>query len=60
VLGFGCFFLLQEAQQKGNESHVYGQFIEDCIAGGMPGPAPGDGPGLYIIQLYKDPDSPEA
>lgn len=60
VLGFGCFFLLQEAQQKGNESHVYGQFIEDCIAGGQPGPAPIDGPGLYIIQLYKDPDSPDA
>jgi hypothetical protein len=60
VLGFGCFFLLQEAKMKGNESHVYGQFIKDCNAGGLPGPAPIDGPGLYIIQLYKDPDSPEA
>ena len=60
VLGFGCFFLLQEAQMKGNESHIYGQFIRDCNAGGLPGPAPIDGPGLYIIQLYKDPDSPEA
>ena len=60
LLGFGCFFLLQEAIQQGNESHVFGQFIRDCNAGGMPGPAPGDGPGLYIIQLYKDPDSPEA
>jgi hypothetical protein len=60
VLGFGCFFLLQEASMKGNESHVYGQFIRDCNAGGISGPAPGDGPGLYIIQLYKDPDSPEA
>lgn len=60
VLGFGCYFLLQEAQQKGNESHVYGQFVENCNAGGVPGPAPGDAPGLYIIQLYKDPDSPDA
>jgi hypothetical protein len=60
VLGFGCYFLLQEALQKGNESHVYGQFIEDCNAGGVPGPAPGNAPGLYIIQLYKDPDSPDA
>lgn len=60
VLGFGCYFLLQEAQQKGNESQVFGQFIESCNAGGVPGPAPGDAPGLYIIQLYKDPDSPDA
>ena len=60
VLGFGCYFLVQEAIQKGNESHVYGQFIRDCNAGGLSGPAPGDGPGLYIIQLYKDPDSPES
>ena len=60
VLGFGCFFLLQEAGTSGNDSYVYGQFIRDCNAGGMPGPAPIDGPGPYIIQLYKDPDSPEA
>jgi hypothetical protein len=60
VLGFGCFFLMQETSTKGNESEVYGQFIRDSNAGGMPGPDPGDGPGLYIIQLYKDPDSPEA
>ena len=64
VLGFGCYFLLQETVQTGgpggNEGHVYGQFIRDCNAGGLPGPAPGDGPGLYIIQLYKDPDSPDS
>jgi hypothetical protein len=60
VLGFGCYFLLQEAQQKGNESHVYGMFLDDCNAGGRPGPVPNSGPGLYIIQLYKDPDSPDA
>ncbi len=60
VLGFGCYFLLQEAQQKGNESQVFGQFIEACNSGGVPGPLPGDAAGLYIIQLYKDPDSPDA
>jgi Flp pilus assembly protein TadG len=54
LLGFGCFFLLQEAQQQGNESHIYGQFIEDCRAGGMPGPDPTSVPGPYVIQLYRD------
>jgi len=54
LLGFGCFFLLQEAKQKGNESHIYGQFLEDCRAGGMPGPDPSSIPGPYIIQLYRD------
>ena len=64
MLGFGCYFLLQETVQTGgpggNEAHVYGQFIRSCNAGGLSGPAPGDGPGLYIIQLYKDPDSPDS
>jgi Flp pilus assembly protein TadG len=54
LLGFGCFFLLQAAQQQGNESHIYGEFLEDCRAGGMPGPAPTSIPGPYIIQLYRD------
>jgi len=54
LLGFGCFFLLQEAKQQGNESHIYGEFIEDCRSGGMPGPAPTAIPGPYIIQLYRD------
>lgn len=54
LLGFGCFFLLQEAQQRGNESYIYGQFLENCRAGGMPGPAPTNIPGPYLIQLYRD------
>jgi hypothetical protein len=54
LLGFGCFFLLQEAEQQGNESYIYGQFLENCRAGGMPGPAPTSIPGPYIIQLYRD------
>jgi Flp pilus assembly protein TadG len=54
LLGFGCFFLLQEAEQQGNESYIYGQFLEDCRAGGMAGPEPTTVPGPYIIQLYRD------
>jgi Flp pilus assembly protein TadG len=54
LLGFGCFFLLQAAQQQGNESHIYGQFLEDCRAGGMPGPEPSEIPGPYVIQLFRD------
>jgi Flp pilus assembly protein TadG len=54
LLGFGCFFLLQEAEQQGNESYIYGQFLEDCRAGGMSGPEPTTVPGPYVIQLYRD------
>jgi hypothetical protein len=54
LLGFGCFYLLQEAKQQGNESYIFGQFLEDCRAGGTPGPAPTSVPGPYIIQLYRD------
>ncbi len=57
VLGFGCYYLLQPVEQKGNEAHVYGQFIAACESGGVPGSTPGAGPGPYIIQLYKDPDA---
>jgi hypothetical protein len=54
LLGFGCFYLLQQAEQQGNESYIYGQFLEDCRAGGMPGPEPSEIPGPYVIQLYRD------
>lgn len=57
LLGFGCFFLVDKAVQKGNESTIYGEFIADCQSHGVPGPDPGDGIGPYIIQLYEDPDS---
>jgi Flp pilus assembly protein TadG len=60
VVGFGCYFLLQQVKQKGNEAEIYGQFIEGCRAGGVPGPNPGPGNGPYIIQLYDDPDSVES
>lgn len=57
VVGFGCYFMIQEVNQKGNEAQIFGQFIEGCSAGGVPGPSPVDGPGLHTIILYKDSDS---
>ena len=54
LLGFGCFFLLQKAVQRGNNAELYGEFIDGCGAYGAPGPNPGSGPGPYIIQLYED------
>jgi Flp pilus assembly protein TadG len=57
VLGFGCFFLLQEAVQKGNEAELYGEFQDVCTAEGTSGPEPTEIPGPYRIQLYKDSDS---
>jgi len=62
VLGFGCFFLLQQVEQRGNESFVYSQFIGQCAAGGAPGPVPGPvgGSGIYKIVLHNDPASPDS
>lgn len=54
ILGFGCFFLLQEAAQRGNEAELYGQFLDLCAAEGTSGPEPTEMPGPYRIQLYKD------
>lgn len=53
VLGFGCFFVLQPASQKGNESQIFGQFVEDCEGDNVPGPDPANDQGPQIIQLYK-------
>ena len=60
LLGVGCFFLLQPVTQQGNSAYVIGQFLSSCAAGGNPGPAPGAGPGPYIIQLYDDRASPDS
>ena len=57
VVGFGCYFMLQPAVQKGTEAQIFGQFLEGCQLNGAPGPDPRSGPNPYIIQLYKDPDS---
>ncbi|HEY5624692.1 MAG TPA: TadE/TadG family type IV pilus assembly protein [Gammaproteobacteria bacterium] len=59
LLGFLCYHMVQRAEQHGNRSQIYGQFIDDgCPVNGRPGPLPGMGPGPYIIQLYKDEDAP--
>lgn len=60
LLGFACFFLLQPAQQKGNDSYVYGQFVQGCEVNGTPGPSPVEGSGPHIIQLYRNPGSTDS
>jgi hypothetical protein len=54
ILGFACYFLLQEAIQQGNRANIFGEFVAQCEAGGMPGPDPTTIPGPYIIQLYRN------
>jgi len=58
LLGFGCYFLLQEiatgGPHFGTESQVFGQFLDDCNIGGVPGAEPNDDAGPYRIQLYRD------
>jgi hypothetical protein len=64
VVGLGCFYLLQQVVQRGNENFVYGEYIGNCAAGGTPGsipdPNPEAGPGLYTIVLHNDPLSPDS
>jgi len=39
LLGFGCFFLLQSLPTgSGNDAHIFGQFIEECVGDNVPGP----------------------
>ncbi|NIL94125.1 MAG: hypothetical protein GTO71_06715 [Woeseiaceae bacterium] len=58
VLGFACYFMLQTVSTGASDgAHIYGQFVDGCLVGGTSGPNPGTGPGPYLIQLYKDPDS---
>ena len=57
VVGFGCYFMLQQVVQKGTEAQIFGQFISGCSLNGAAGPSPVSGPDPYVIQLYKDPDS---
>lgn len=56
LLGFGCFYLVDEMKQTG-QATLFGQFKDECSGRGVPGPDPGVGPGPHIIQLYKDPDT---
>ncbi len=57
IIGFACFFLLQEPTHSGVNDWVLGQYIGNCNTDGTPGPAPSAGTEPYIIQLYRDPDS---
>lgn len=61
VFGIGCFFITQQVENKGNESEIYGQFLEDCtVKNASTGIDPSDTIGPYKIQLYKDPLSGES
>lgn len=53
VLGYACYFILQPADQKGNEAQIFGQFVKECEGDNYPGPTPADTAGPQIIQLYK-------
>jgi len=54
ILGLGCYFILQEISQKGNDSEIYGESVDTCSGTGNPGPVPTNVPGPRTIQLYKD------
>ncbi|MDD2105219.1 pilus assembly protein TadG-related protein [Pseudomonas asiatica] len=53
VLGFGCFYVVQPADNSGGDSQIFGQFVKQCEGDGVPGPTPQDDSGPQIIQLYK-------
>lgn len=59
-LGFGCFFLLDPVEQKGNEAQVYAQFVETCGAKGTAMQVESGGSLPQDIVLYKDPDSEDS
>jgi Flp pilus assembly protein TadG len=59
VEGFACYYMLQRIG-GGPEKNIYGQFVDGCLAGGVAGQSPGSGPGPYLIQLYKNPDSEDS
>ncbi len=60
IYGFGCFFLLQPADQQGNERQVYGQFVRGCTNYGSFSKTPTTGPEPTRIFLYKDPDKEDS
>lgn len=61
LVGYACFFLLQQVIQNGSIDYVLGQYIGgSCDGSGVPGSSPNTGPGPYIIQLYRDPNSSDS
>jgi len=60
VLGLACVFLLQDVDQSGNGGQIFGEILSNCQVNGTPGPAPNNGPGPYLIQLYHVDGSPQS
>ncbi|MBS0417240.1 MAG: pilus assembly protein [Proteobacteria bacterium] len=60
VLGLACVFLLQDVDQGGNGGQIFGEILSNCQVNGTPGPAPNNGPGPYLIQLYHVDGSPQS
>ncbi|WP_327440716.1 TadE/TadG family type IV pilus assembly protein [Pseudomonas donghuensis] len=53
VLSFGCYYVMQPANQQGNSAQIFGQFVKQCEGDNVPGPNPVNDAGPQIIQLYK-------
>jgi hypothetical protein len=62
VVGTICFYLLQRVPPGGGlDSVIFGEVVENCGGGGVPGSTPGPGTSAaYIIQLYDDPASTDS
>ncbi|WP_239473251.1 pilus assembly protein TadG-related protein [Shewanella algidipiscicola] len=56
----GCFFLVQDVDNGGQESFVVGEFITECPGTGNASVDPDFVSNNYTIVLYKDPDSPDS
>ena len=61
IVGLRCLFLLQRAETSGANARIFIEIAPECEAGGRPGPVPPGTPGgVYILQLYRDPASPDS
>lgn len=56
----GCFFLVQDVDQGGQESFVVGEFVTECPGTGSASVDPDFVSNNHTIVLYKDPDSPDS
>jgi Flp pilus assembly protein TadG len=56
----GCFFLVQDVAQGGQESFIVGQFDKECPGTGNASVDPDFVSNNYTIVLYRDPDSPDS
>jgi hypothetical protein len=56
----GCFFLVQDVDQGGQESFVIGQFVTECSGTGNASTDPDFISNNHTIVLYRDPDSPDS